>query len=466
MPGISGTISPEYPCNTYDCIAHDKNLKKRFYFVSRSETVAIRLFNALTHLFLLIKQEGNLTTIDPFDNYDVNKIKSSFLIVKPVSIEEQNVNQRIDENETVIFLFDIQNQGKGSAKNVDVLITEINNVPGLIYKSSYTIPLIAPNDKVTAKIPIQANSEIEINQAEFRIKINEEKAKVDELSISIPTYRSANKNLVVSKVSDVDINIPKSYSKNINLFALVIGNEDYSSYQQNLLSESNVPYAQNDAIVVSKYIENTFGAPNENIITIINGTKAKIEQAVKKLQLITEINTSAEIIIYYAGHGLPEPETNDQILIPVDVTPGNYEKFGIKLNDIISELTKVPTKRITIFIDACFSGGARDQGLLASRRVKVKPKAPYLQGNVIIFSSSSNEEESGAYHQEKHGLFTYYFLKKVQETRGKVTYKELYDFLQKNVVLRSVLVNDKNQTPTVQFSNEVEFYWENWKLVD
>jgi len=451
----------EFLCKDQACIVKNSGYSWSFYISSGKDIES--LFNAFKHLLTFIETVGVSENIDPFKKPD-SSYKPSFLVMKPIKYSEQTINQRIDENENILISFEIENQGKGSARNVIIKIDEFYNVPGLIFKETYTIESIEPNQKITVNIPVSATDKIEINQAEFKIEILEGRNKIDELSLSIPTYKSIHNSLVVSKISDVDINIPVSNTENTNLFALIIGNENYSSSQTSLLPESNVPYAENDAVIITNYLKKTLGVPSENTTTLINATKAQTEQAINKIQKITQLNPNAEIIIYYAGHGLPDPETKDQILIPVDVTPGNFTKYGIKVNDLLQEITAFPSKRITIFIDACFSGGARNQSLLASRSVKVKPKNPVLQGNIVMFSSSSDLEESGAYPQEKHGLFTYFLLKKIQESKGSVSYKDLFSYLSSNVAIKSVLVNNKIQTPSVSFSIDAANEWESWLL--
>ena len=65
---------------------------------------------------------------------------------------------------------------------------------------------------------------------------------------------------------------------------------------------------------------------------------------------------------------------------------------------------------------------------------------------------------------KNHGLFTYFLLKKVQESKGNVDYSQLYEYLKKNVALESIRVNSKNQTPQILTSPEVGDEWKKWKL--
>ena len=171
----------------------------------------------------------------------------------------------------------------------------------------------------------------------------------------------------------------------------------------------------------------------------------------------------AELFVYYAGHGLPEEKSRDPYLMPVDIS-GKYLSLGIPIRELYGSLTEYPTKRTTVFLDACFSGGARNQGLLAARGVRLKPKNEMLKGNIVVFSASTGEESALPYHKKHHGLFTYYLLQKLKETKGNLSYEELSKFLDQHVPLESVIVNDKEQHPTTNISPDIIDAWTTWRL--
>ena len=129
----------------------------------------------------------------------------------------------------------------------------------------------------------------------------------------------------------------------------------------------------------------------------------------------------------------------------------------------MKDLNKFPSQKITVFIDACFSGGARNQGLIAMKGVKIKPKEETIAGNMVVFASSSGNESSGVYREQQHGYFTYFLLKKLQETKGSLTYKELADYLEYNVKKETGL-SGKIQTPQVNVSSSLADSWGSWEF--
>lgn len=265
-------------------------------------------------------------------------------------------------------------------------------------------------------------------------------------------------------VSDVDLNIPIGTQNHPYRFALVIGNEDYKSFQSNLNFEANVEYAENDAVSFKEYAIKTLGVPKENVIFILNAGQVKMKTALTKMKLLAKNSAGkAQLIFYYAGHGLPDDNTKEPYLIPVDVSGSNLS-YALKLKDVYKELSEYPSQRITVFLDACFSGGARDQALLAVRGVRVKPREEAITGKMVVFSASTDDQSASAYTEKMHGMFTYYLLKKLQETNGNVTYNELGAYVNEKVSLKSVLVNEKEQNPQISVNPEIKGQWESWTI--
>ena len=83
---------------------------------------------------------------------------------------------------------------------------------------------------------------------------------------------------------------------------------------------------------------------------------------------------------------------------------------------------------------------------------------------MVVFSAASGDETAYPYIEKEHGLFTYYFLKKLQESKGNVTLGELSDYISDQVGKKSIIINRKSQTPTVLPSSAVSSGWRNWKL--
>lgn len=260
-------------------------------------------------------------------------------------------------------------------------------------------------------------------------------------------------------MSDVDKNIPETKSVNDKTFAVIISNENYAMV-------SKVPMALNDGATFSRYCRKTLGLPKNNIRLYQDASFGVMIRALRDIKDIAEAYPGdIRVIFYYAGHGIPNEATKDAFLLPVDAD-GTQTEGCYSLNRLYSELGSLNAKSVVVFLDACFSGANRDGGMLASARgvaLKARQEAP--QGNMVILSAASDDETAFPYKEKGHGLFTYFLLKKLQDSKGNVTLAELGDYVITNVRQQSVVINRKSQTPVITPSTTMSNSWKSMKLI-
>ena len=103
--------------------------------------------------------------------------------------------------------------------------------------------------------------------------------------------------------------------------------------------------------------------------------------------------------------------------------------------------------------------------LASARGIAIKPKPATPQGNMVVFSAATGAQTAMPYQEKQHGLFTYYLLKKLQETRGNVTLEELGQYVTSKVTQQAQVINRKPQTPTVHSSQSFGETWKKMKLI-
>lgn len=276
--------------------------------------------------------------------------------------------------------------------------------------------------------------------------------------ISVGTGEMRREEIVVAKIgSDVDRDIPVSPQQNTSTFVLIVANEQYQSVVP-------VPFAMNDGSIFKEYCIRTLGIPETNVRYLPNATLNQIRTALNWLKDITEVFANPKIIFYYAGHGIPDEASRFSYILPVDGT-GNDVTTGFRIDDLYASLGSMSAERVAVFMDACFSGSRREEGMIASARgVALKSKPGQPVGNMVVFSAAQGDETAWPDTEQGHGMFTYYLLKKLQETCGDVDLQTLGDYLITNVSRRSVLLNGKRQTPCVVPSSTVGDGWKDWTL--
>ena len=263
---------------------------------------------------------------------------------------------------------------------------------------------------------------------------------------------------VESTKSDVDVNLPTTTITNDNTFAVIIANEHYQDV-------ATVPYAVNDGTVFADYCRKSLGLPATNVHLVKDATLNNMKREFNWLKQVSDAyKGSSKIIVYYAGHGIPDETTRDAYLLPVDGFSTDITT-GYSLETLYSVLGSLQAKSITVFLDACFSGSMRDGNMMASARgvaIKAKNRAP--KGNMVVFSAATGEETAYPYKEKHHGLFTYYLLKKLQSSKGNISLGDLQSYVAEEVARKSIVVNGKSQTPTVSPSSNVGEGWKSWTL--
>lgn len=242
---------------------------------------------------------------------------------------------------------------------------------------------------------------------------------------------------------------PYTGMKSGNTYALIIANEEYEM-------AGNVDMATNDGLAVKEYLTKTFGLTDKQILYFPNATYGKISKAIKDVKSIAQAyDGKINLIIYYAGHGIPDNATKDAYIMPVDAD-GSDPSVCYSLRKLYDELDNMHLNQCVVLLDACFSGAKRDGNMIiAARGVAIKANKEKPKGSTVIMSATSDEQTAFAYKEQKHGLFTYYLLKYFQENKGRVNLGGLADYITTNVSRQSVLINGKKQTPTVMVSDRM-----------
>lgn len=414
------------------------------------------------------------------DHYKVKvqtrKFQSPSIVVKDYLVSGDNGGV-LEKSKPFNLKVLLQNVGQGPAEDVYVELVYPQNVYNVSAQDLFQFSQWPSGEARTLDFQLLVNAKYQEIVLPLSIKISEKYKKYGEnkeINLTLNQPLTSHQTIEVAAQvtqsivdvqlhSDVDKNIPQTEKINPHCYALIIGNYDYHSYQNGLNSEQDVPFAAEDATMFKEYCEKTLGIEAKNISFLSNATAAKMNQEIDFITRLAAHDPQAEIVFYYAGHGFPDELTKTSYLIPVDVNVTNLSS-AIALYDLYQKLSATQAQKITVFLDACFSGGGRDMGLLASRGIKVTPQKDKLSGNIVVFSATTADQVALPYSDKKHGMFTYFLLKKLQESRGDCTYGELFDYLNSNVVESSLRVNRKDQAPEVNTSLQVQEAWKDWRF--
>ena len=236
----------------------------------------------------------------------------------------------------------------------------------------------------------------------------------------------------------------------------------------NQYKDSKIPalnYAENDARAFAEYFSEDVGLSPSNI-TLLVGEEAH-QRNIKKVlgtTLKRQATANDQVILYFAGHGAPEPEPStenadglEKYLLPFDTNLDSLYSSAIPMREIQYLIQRFSSERVVLVLDTCFSGDAGGSGRtinfktlgLRSGIISTDFYKKMSQGKgKMILTASGGNQLSHELDEFEHGAFTYYLLEAMKgngdnDNDGIVTVNEAYQYVS-NAVPK---VTSQNQFP-------------------
>ena len=213
------------------------------------------------------------------------------------------------------------------------------------------------------------------------------------------------------------VNVGSSY------YAIIVGIADYPGII------SDLQYSDDDARDMMDALMNhsNWKLPNIQLLLNSNATKSNIKNAISLLN--GRVNENDVCLFFFSGHG-----TNGLDISPFDETDGLDEYLcaydgNIRDDELSSWLGELPTTKVIVILDACFSGGQIKGPLDGDARVKclLGTQHGVLKGDgfatdfkriegakdmsqnpgCVVVTASEEGESSWEFPIISNGLFTY-----------------------------------------------------------
>lgn len=214
-------------------------------------------------------------------------------------------------------------------------------------------------------------------------------------------------------------------------YALVIGIDDYPAPLPKLKT------AVNDAKSFGALLSNKYGF---QVTALLNqdATRDKILAAITHFR--KALAESDSFLIYYAGHGSFDRDTDRGYWLPVDADsdPLNRSR-DISADDLVAEVRSLVARHVIVISDSCFSGDlSRDAGDMSpsdgnQAYIRRMQRAP----SRTLMASGSDEPVSDS-GSGGHSVFAAQLLQTMQSRSGQVfTADDLFVSIRKPVLARS-----------------------------
>ena len=227
-------------------------------------------------------------------------------------------------------------------------------------------------------------------------------------------------------------------ASNPNGVAVVVGNRHY---QEGI---PEVIYAHRDAAAFREYLVGVRGFHPENIIDLTDATQGEMTRTFGSASnhegqlyyfLPDRLGGTSEVVVFYSGHGVPGTD-GKAYLATADADLGTAHLTAYPLAQLYTNLGKLSAKSVTVYLDACFSGGSQG-GALPTSASPIYRAAELPTGvarEMTVLTAASGKELASWDENARHGMFTHHLLNALYgsgdgDGDGEVTAREAKRYL-------------------------------------
>ncbi len=209
--------------------------------------------------------------------------------------------------------------------------------------------------------------------------------------------------------------------------ALVIGNNRYHHL-------GRLKSAIHDAKAVAGLLRKRYGFRVE---LLTNADRSSMLAALEQMR--RKLSSNDNLLIYYAGHGWLDPDSDEGFWLPVDARPDSQIQW-ISNATITGLLRAMQAKHVLIVADSCYSGKLT-RGVHIGLRSSDYYKRISRKRARIAMTSGGLEPVLDSGGAGRHSVFTGAFLKALSDSNGVMDGARLFTTVRRRVMM------DADQTP-------------------
>jgi uncharacterized caspase-like protein/uncharacterized protein YeaC (DUF1315 family) len=232
------------------------------------------------------------------------------------------------------------------------------------------------------------------------------------------------------------------------LWILLVGVNEYQDG-----SLPNLRYPAVDCQALGEALAKaTQGFPNKEVmihhdLTLQAPTLATVSESLKRI--VSQTQPADSILLYFSGHGILEPQTQQVVLCLADTKNDNLLTTGFPLQELLQILGTSDTNQQLVCLDTCHSG---DMKLLGANRGSsrdgsipetllnhtiqmtdvLRKRATQSKGFCALLSCDQGQQ-SWEFPELGHGIFTYYLMRgllgEAADSHGIIEADGLYKYI-------------------------------------
>lgn len=186
-----------------------------------------------------------------------------------------------------------------------------------------------------------------------------------------PSPVAENKNYAADKPVTLNTGTAKSW-------AIIIGISKYQYHGTNGLE--NLIFADDDANAFAQSLRN-IGWRDSHIKLLTNEAATQRNIMIALKSWLTKAGPDDQIILFWAGHGYPDPEDPEKVYLATYDTEISIPATGYRMDEVRRAIEEIGAKNVILFADTCHAGklitrgnGNRGISIIPDIREKSIPK--------------------------------------------------------------------------------------------
>jgi uncharacterized caspase-like protein len=209
--------------------------------------------------------------------------------------------------------------------------------------------------------------------------------------------------------------------------AVLIGNEDYRN-----LKKLKTPVA--DVRALADLLQRDYAFANVQVLA--NATRSQIMRALDDLRRAATDRDN--VLLYYAGHGWLDPDSDRGYWLPVDAEADGRANW-LSNADVTDTLKALKAKHVLIVADSCYAGSlTRNIGVVPLSTPDLVRLAQKRARTVLTSGGLEPVLDVGG---GRHSVFAKVFIEALRQNDVPVDVTQLFSVLRRNVMLNA------DQTP-------------------
>ena len=272
-------------------------------------------------------------------------------------------------------------------------------------------------------------------------------------------YRQIVRHSDDSSAADTDSAVFSGvHRKNGDMYAIVIANGTYSTGM-------TVPYARNDGEVFRRFCVDRLRMPEDNICYVDEADAEDMRNVLSWLDRVSRMfNADTRLVVYFSGQCLLDKGVGETYLLPVDYASAGVQS-GLRLSSLFNRISGSGIDDAIFIVDASYGKISRNgmmYGVFDDGGVDGSWMRP--DDRMVVFYAAGEDEGAYPYPEKKHGLFTYFLLKALQDNPDGISYGDLFDYISANVESVSAELYGRRQKPEVYSSEWDGEAWREFSL--